>query len=69
MIHFHENMDGATNRSTTGIQNDQDLGLLVAYNNEQITSGTTVRIATSPKWLHTSKVAGSWKQAIRKKQN
>jgi hypothetical protein len=61
VIRFHyENMDGATNRSTTGIQNaSQDLGLLVAYNNEQITSGTTVRISTSPKWLHTSKVAGS----------
>ena len=61
VIRFHyENMDGATNRSTTGIQNaSQDLGLLVAYNNEQITSGTTVRMATSPKWLHTSKVAGS----------
>ena len=50
-------MNGPTNRATTGIQNFYgDLGLLVAYNNEQIKSDMTVRLATSPKWLHTPKV-------------
>ena len=61
VIYFHyETMEGATNRSTTGIQNEsRDIGLLVGYNNEQIQPNSTIRIATSPKWLHTSKIAGS----------
>ena len=68
VIRFHyENMDGATNRSTIGIQNaSQDLGLLVAYNNEQITSGTTVRIATSPNG-HASAAVGSLEAGNSKK--
>ena len=32
---------------------------MVAYNNEQIKSDMTVRLATSPKWLHTSKSSGN----------
>ncbi|MBT6852377.1 MAG: tandem-95 repeat protein, partial [Opitutae bacterium] len=61
VIHFHyDKMDGPTNRATTGIQNaSADVGLLVAYNNAQIQSNMSVRISTSPKWLHTSKIAGS----------
>jgi subtilisin family serine protease len=61
VIYFHYGeMNGPTNRATTGIQNFYgDVGLLVAYNNEQIKSDMTVRLATSPKWLHTSKNSGN----------
>ena len=61
VIYFHyETMEGAINRSTTGIQNEsRDIGLLVGYNNEQVKPNSTIRIAISPKWLHTSMVAGS----------
>jgi len=56
----YENMDGPIDRATTGIQNaSADIGLLVAYNNQQIKSDSTVRISTSPKWLHTSKSQGT----------
>ena len=57
---LYENMNGPVDRATTGIQNESsDIGLLVAYNNQQIQSNSTIRISTSPKWLHTSKLQGS----------
>ena len=57
---IYENMNGALDRATTGIQNaSTDMGLLVAYNNKQIKPKSTVRISTSPKWLHTTKLEGS----------
>ena len=55
----YENMNGPIDRATSGIQNESgDIGLLVAYNNNQIQADSTVRISTSPKWLHTSKLEG-----------
>jgi subtilisin family serine protease len=57
---LYEDMNGPVDRATTGIQNaSSDIGLLVAYNNQQIQSNSTIRISTSPKWLHTSKLQGS----------
>ena len=42
-------MNGPVDRATTGIQNaSSDIGLLVAYNNQQIQSNSTIRISTSP---------------------
>ena len=46
--------------ATTGIQNgSSDIGLLVSYNSAQIESGMTVRVSTSPKWLHVADASGS----------
>ena len=61
VIYFHYGeMKGPTDRATTGIQNFYgDVGLLVAYNNQQIQPDMTIRVATSPKWLHTSKNSGN----------
>ena len=57
---LYENMNGPVDRATTGIQNESsDIGLLVAYNNQQNQPNSTIRISTSPKWLHTSKLQGS----------
>jgi len=55
-IYFHyEKMNGKIDRATTGIQNEtSDKGLLVAYNNKQINSDSTVRVSTSPRWLSAS---------------
>ena len=64
---LYENMNGPVDRATTGIQNESsDIGLLVAYNNQQIQSNSTIRISTSPKWLHTSKLQGSLEGASPK---
>ena len=54
VIYFHyEKMDGKIERATTGIQNGTaDQALLVAYNNKQVQANSTIRISTSPKWLH-----------------
>ena len=54
VIYFHyEKLNGQTDRATTGIQNKtSDTGLLVAYNNQQIQQNSTIRVSTSPKWLH-----------------
>jgi len=55
----YENMNGLIERATTGIQNSSaDVGLLVAYNNQQIVSNSTIRLSTAPKWLHISKLQG-----------
>ena len=55
-IYFHyEKMNGRVDRATTGIQNKSaDVGLLVAYNNKQVTSDSTIRVSTSPRWLTSS---------------
>jgi subtilisin family serine protease len=60
VFYFHyEKMDGKIERATTGIQNATgDVGLLVAYNNKQLTGNSTVRVSTSPKWLHASITSG-----------
>ena len=56
VIYFHyEKLNGQTDRATTGIQNKtSDTGLLVAYNNQQIQPNSTIRVSTSPKWLHST---------------
>ena len=57
--HYHKIPEGDT-KATIGIQNGSgDAGLLVAYNNDQIKSGMSVRISTAPKWLHISKSSGT----------
>ena len=55
-IYFHyEKMNGRVDRATTGIQNKSaDVGLLVAYNNKQVVSDSTIRVSTSPRWLTSS---------------
>ena len=55
-IYFHyEKMNGRVDRATTGIQNKTaDVGLLVAYNNKQVVSDSTIRVSTSPRWLTSS---------------
>ena len=55
-IYFHyEKMNGLVDRATTGIQNKTaDTGLLVAYNNKQVVSDSTIRVSTSPRWLTSS---------------
>ena len=55
-IYFHyEKMNGRIDCATTGVQNKTaDKGLLVAYNNKQIKSDSTIRISTSPRWLSAS---------------
>jgi|GEM_PF-445211 len=46
--------------ASSGIQNETgDAGLLVGYNNDQIESEMSVRVSTSPKWLHISKSSGA----------
>ena len=58
-FHYHSIPEGIKN-ATVGIQNEaRDAGLLVAYNNDQIKSGMSVRISTAPKWLHISKSSGT----------
>jgi subtilisin family serine protease len=54
VVYFHyQNMSGKTDIATTGIQNETgDTGLLVAYNNKQVSSHSTIRVSTAPKWLH-----------------
>ena len=61
VIYFHyEKMDGKIERATTGIQNGTaDQALLVAYNNKQVKADSTIRISTSPKWLHAARTAGT----------
>ena len=61
VIYFHyEKMDGKIERATTGIQNGTaDQALLVAYNNKQVQANSTIRISTSPKWLHVARTAGT----------
>ena len=61
VIYFHyEKMDGKIERATTGIQNGTaDQALLVAYNNKQVKADSTIRISTSPKWLHVARTAGT----------
>jgi subtilisin family serine protease len=60
-FHYHNISEGET-KATTGIQNASgDSGLLIAYNNDQITSGMSVRVSTAPKWLHISKSGGTVK--------
>jgi subtilisin family serine protease len=57
---FFNYKEMASALATTGIQNASgDVGLLVAYNNEQIQSEMTVRVSTSPKWLHVSQSSGT----------
>lgn len=60
VIYFHYGkMNGTINRATTGIQNGAtDKGLLVAYNNQQVKPDSTIRISTSPKWLHVKTTSG-----------
>ena len=60
VVYFHyENMAGKTDGSTTGIQNETgDTGLLLAYNNKQVKSHSTIRVSTSPKWLHSAITSG-----------
>ncbi|MDG0964229.1 MAG: S8 family serine peptidase, partial [Opitutales bacterium] len=55
-IYFHyEKMNGRIDCATIGVQNETaDKGLLVAYNNKQINSDSTIRISTSPRWLSAS---------------
>jgi subtilisin family serine protease len=61
VIYFHyQKMDGKIERATTGIQNESaDKALLVAYNNKQVKADSTIRISTSPKWLHVATTSGS----------
>jgi subtilisin family serine protease len=60
VVYFHyEKMDGKVERATTGIQNaTADQALLVAYNNKQIRTESTIRLSTSPKWLFAEKTSG-----------
>ena len=61
VVYFHyEKMDGKIERATTGIQNESaDQALLVAYNNKQVKADSTIRISTSPKWLHVATTSGT----------
>tara|TARA_B100001057_G_scaffold220615_1_gene220994 strand:- start:2917 stop:12516 length:9600 start_codon:yes stop_codon:yes gene_type:complete len=61
VIYFHyEKMNGKIERATTGIQNESaDKALLVAYNNKQVKADSTIRISTSPKWLHVATTSGT----------
>jgi len=61
VIYFHyEKMNGKIDRATTGIQNGtSDQALLVAYNNQQVKADSTIRISTSPKWLHVATTSGT----------
>jgi subtilisin family serine protease/alpha-tubulin suppressor-like RCC1 family protein/uncharacterized membrane protein len=61
VIYFHyEKMDGKIERATTGIQNEAaDKALLIAYNNQQVKADSTIRISTSPKWLHVATTSGT----------